>query len=77
MAAVAADADAVWNQIGMDDPNDISVYFGYAVAIGNPATTFTATATRTAVNDGGGNVGTTVTLDETGTFGGTHPFVPT
>lgn len=64
-----------WNLLGMDDPNPTSVLFVYTVASPN-ANTFTATATRTAINAGTGNATKTITIDETGTFGGDHPFVP-
>ena len=73
----AADPNTTWNNIGMDNPNNQSVYFTYSVAAGSPATTFVATGTRTAVNDGGGNVGRTVTLTDAGIWGGTHPSRPT
>ena len=76
IALAASDTDVDWNQIGMDNPNNNADFFAYAVAVGNPATTFTATGTRNNVNDGGGNNGKTITLNNAGDFGGTHPFAP-
>ncbi len=71
----AADPNATWNLIGMDNPNLNARYFVYTVVITN-APSFTATATRNNTNDTNGNNGNTVTLDDTGTFAGTHPNVP-
>ena len=72
--AAAADPDAVWNQLGLEDPNDSVIFFTYDVAAS--AAAYTITATRTAANDGGGNAGKVITLDRLGNFGGDHPNVP-
>ena len=75
LPATATNAD--WNRIGMDNPNPPTArYATFVVTVGAPATTFTATATRNGVDDAGGNVGRTITLNQAGIWGGTHPFVP-
>ncbi len=76
LALAANDTNADWNQIGMDNPNNNADFFAYSVAVGNPANTFDATATRNNVNDAGGNNGRTIILDEQGNFAGSHPFRP-
>lgn len=78
VALGAADPDIDWNQIGMENPNNNADFFDYDVTVGAPATTFTATATRNNVNDGGNNQGTVITMDDNGDFGAadTHPFSP-
>ncbi len=71
----AADPQATWNLIGMDNPTLTARYFVYLVTTTN-APAFTATATRNNTNDTNNNNGRTITLDNTGTFAGTHPNVP-
>lgn len=80
LALTAASTNADWNQIGMELPvaaADNGPFFNYTVTIG-AGPIFTATATRDANADpGGANYGGgTITLDQTGGWGGTHPFAP-
>lgn len=56
--------------IGIENPNNSSKNFTYSIAA--DAGTFKATAAR----KDGDFAGKTVTLDNTGTFGGNHPFGP-
>lgn len=76
--ATAADGNN-WLAVGIEDPNLSSTDWGYSVTAGtgNISTTFSAIATRTAAHGAGNNAATTVTLSETGTYGGSHPNRPT
>jgi prepilin-type N-terminal cleavage/methylation domain-containing protein len=79
LALTLTHTDVDWRKIGMENPNDDSVLFDYTVAVNNAASppTFTATATRTSASDPAGTyTGSTVTLNESGIWGGTHPFRP-
>lgn len=63
-----------WSPIGMVDPNP-GTYFNYSVT--GSASAFTATATRNSLRIPSSTyLGQTVTLNNNGTFGGTHPSVP-
>ena len=80
--AVSGGCEGSWNGLGMDNPNP-GRYFTYSVTLvaavaGLPAG-FDATATRrTDVSDPGGTYGgKKITIDETGTYAGDHPFRPT
>ena len=71
------DPDTQWALLGLDNPNASSVYFTYETSfVGGNAQTFIGTATRTNVNSGADNAGKTVTLNNSGTFGGDHTFAP-
>lgn len=76
LALPATSTNADWDKIGVKNPNNSAKYFTFTVAVGTPPTTFTATATRNSVSDAGGNSGKTITLNDAGTWGGTHPNVP-
>ena len=70
-----------WGGLGIDDPNPPSAsaarYFTFAFNPAPTATTFTVVATRNTVNDPRSLYRTTtITIDQTGTYGGTHPFKP-
>ncbi len=67
-AAAATDAD--WLPLGLENP--ASANWDYDV-VATAAPSFTATATR---NSADANNGLTITLDNAGTYGGTHPQGP-
>ena len=76
----AGDLDPTWNLIGISTPNTTKRFFNYSV-LSADGTSFTATATRCVTGDGNGCVGDgtytgTVTLNNAGTLGGTHPLAP-
>jgi len=71
-----------WAKIGIDQPPDTTgstttgPYFAYSVT-SDDANTMTATAMRTSRGNPSASVlGMTITLDNTGTWGGSHPNVP-
>ena len=83
--AAAGGCEGGWNGLGMEDPdaNDTVTapgFFNYSVPNADGAG-FTAQAERTGLSVGSGNYATTtITLDETGAYGGgtnPHPFRPT
>ncbi len=61
-----------WDPLGMDTPNNTR--WTYAVAIN--ALTYTVTATRNAACGTQCCPGRTITLTNTGVYGGTHPWGP-
>ena len=69
----AGDCQGDWGGLGMDPP--AGRYFTYDLS-NISATTFTATATRTADSARGVYDGNTISIDETGAYGGNHPFTP-
>ncbi len=63
--------DSDWQAIGMDNPNNNNQRsFNYVLTLGTGSTMYTATATRNT----GRYSGSTVTINNGGTMGGTWPF---